>query len=103
MATDNGGGKISLLDELGQVWQASRSGNPVVAACWQRLDVYDPPVAISQIKHWQPLFLVTNDDHVWVFLEIDQGWHDCGPWPGGPVPTSETTWGAMKDKFRKGE
>jgi hypothetical protein len=28
-----------------------------------------------------------------------EGWHNCGPWPGGAVETKQESWGNLKGKY----
>jgi len=81
-----------VLDYLGQVWYM-RYG------CWERRPQADPPVPVSEIKLWSYYTIVTNDDSVWELRGGDSVWEQCGPWPGGPIPTSPNTWGGVKSKY----
>jgi hypothetical protein len=79
-----------VLDQLGQVWYMHNG-------CWERRTEADPPVPVSEIKLWSYYTVVTNDDTVWA--HHGGPWEQCGPWPGGPVPTSPDTWGGVKGKY----
>jgi hypothetical protein len=58
-----------------------------------------PPVPVSTIKFWKQNLLVTKDNQAWVRDNTIHSWSSCGPWPGGPVPTSPSTWGGVKGKY----
>lgn len=90
------GAELLALDQNGLVWISQGPGR-----CWVRESLYDPPMPVGQIKFWQYGSIVTTDNHVWM-ADLVNGhyqWHDCGAWPGAPLPTHQSTWGKVKAKF----
>jgi hypothetical protein len=90
------------LDENGQVWNIKGNYFSGEWFCWERNSEYDPPVPVNQIKFWTPDRMITTGNVFWTYDTGPGGyreWHNCGPWPGGPVPTSPNTWGDLKGKF----
>ena len=85
-------GASYLLDENNQVWEF-----PGPDGTWTRAATYDPPVPIENIKFWNGGELITWGNVAW---REGGGWHNCGPWPGGTVPTNQSTWGATKEQFK---
>jgi hypothetical protein len=84
----------TVLDRLGQVWRASND------QCWVRDALFDPPVPVSDIREWGYGQFVTNSWELWTVDSSGQ-WHNCGPWPGQPVPTEQNSWGDIKTKLNK--
>lgn len=92
-----------FLDDTGNTWEINPGlyGQPV--QCWTLSEQsLSPPVPVNQIKFWDGARLVTNDNRGWVLVGLNgvpERWHDCGPWPGGPVSTQQSTWGKIKSTF----
>ena len=86
------------LDRFGQTWNTASHVDPV---CWARVPIRDAPIPVEQIVYWSQVSAYDTNGDWWVFTGL--GWDNCGPWPGAPVPTSQSTWGAVKEEFGKGE
>jgi hypothetical protein len=93
------GGTVAL-DEYGHTWWVA-----LTEPHWRLLDQWsdypaDLPVAVSDVKLWSYRFLITQDNIAWL-LPDDTGalWINCGPWPGGSVPTAPNTWGGVKSLY----
>ena len=87
------GNDALFLDRLGQVWQSTMSTEP---ACWERRSDHDPPLPVTDIQVWSPSSILALNGDVWVRGEA---WHNCGPWPGTPLPTTPSNIGNVKDKY----
>ena len=90
-----------VLDEYGVVWYLRTNNDD---PRWERYSGghYYPtelPVPVSQIKLWSAGTLITQDNVAWRVSDDSYLWVNCGPWTGGPVPTSPTTWGGVKGKY----
>jgi hypothetical protein len=82
----------NFLDEHGTVWTFEYGDG-----WWSSPEVL--PVTASQIKFWTQFQIVTVDNVGW--SKDSEGWHLVGPWPGGqPVPTDNSSWGAIKSKLK---
>jgi hypothetical protein len=100
------GGSGVALDQNGQAWIITGNGSLCCEwLCWERSPHFDPPVPVNLIKFWTPDKIITTDDVFWAY---GPGWptgafewHNCGPWPGSPVPTSPNTWGGVKSDYKK--
>lgn len=78
-----------MIEQNSDVWELDFLG-------WDRIG-YVPPVPLDDIKLWTRNALVTFENTGYFFR--DGHWNDCGPWPGGSVPTSKNTWGSVKGKY----
>lgn len=82
------------VDADGSAWWF----NPGSYICWTRRPEYDPPVSLSEIKHYGGAVIITHDNIAWMIN--NDVWQDCGPWPGSqPVPTNNSSWGEIKDRL----
>ena len=62
--------------------------------------VFDVTLPVDQIKLWGADTIVTEDNTAWALDFGGTGeWYNCGPWPGGAVPTSPESWGGVKGKY----
>jgi hypothetical protein len=89
-----------VLDEYGQVLEivVDHTGTGWFPAS-ERTNYPPLPVPVSQVKLWSAGVLVTEDNSAWRVDSISHQWVNCGPWPGGAVPTSPTAWGGVKGKY----
>ena len=62
---------------------------------------YDSPIPVASIEFWELGHVLATNGDVWARTGIGNNWATCGPWPGGAVPTSENTWGSVKDKYKE--
>lgn len=69
-----------ILDYLGQVWGYDTDR-------YVRMQTYDPPVPVSDIRFWTQFGFVTRFNEVWDWR--GDGFRNCGPWPGLPAATEE--------------
>ena len=89
-----------LVDDNGNRWRFTYDYVTGAITCWEPAGIANlPPVDPHEVKFWQGWMVVTRDNYVWVRNDQAQTWQDCGPWPGGPVPTSPDTWGGVKGKY----
>ena len=90
-----------VLDQYGVVWNLrTNNDNPR----WDRFSggryyPADLPVPVSDVKLWSAGTLITQDNVAWRVSDDSYQWVSCGPWPGGPVPTSPNTCGGVKGKY----
>ena len=81
-----------VLDINGEVWLVSHPFS------WIRISDYDPPSTVppENIVYWSHAAFMTAQGDMW--QKTDQ-WYNCGHPPGGPVPTDNSSWGAIKEKL----
>ena len=92
------------LDEYGNHWRvyasAAESG---WFLCSEGGVDCAPQIPVSQIKFWGDRLIITQDNVAWAYTNKDpvRGWHNLGPWPGGPVSTEQSTWGEIKGEYKQ--
>jgi hypothetical protein len=87
----NGGGHFWVLDEDGIVWYIDPDTG------WYQSPAL--PVPVSQVKFWTRYSLVTFDHQTWFYR--NDAWEHVGSWPGSQTPVQESSWGAIKARFRE--
>ena len=91
-----------VLDEYGQAWEivVDHTGTGWFPLSEREECPPNLPVPASQVKLWSGGCLVTQDNVAWRVNPVSpREWVNCGPWPGGPVPTSPNTWSGVKGKY----
>jgi len=94
-----GSNALVALDRFGQIWACN--GSNVNPLCWEQVTSGEPPlpIPISEIETWYFRSLLAKNGDFWVVHELD--WNNCGPWPGGTIPTTPSSMGEMKNKYRE--
>ena len=83
-----------VLDRLGNSWDFPGD-------CWNPGNpLFSVPIPVADIKFWTPVIFLAKNGDLWRNTTGAAGWVNCGPWPGAPVPTSEDSWGSVKDKYK---
>ena len=87
------GNAFSILTGDGRILLVTTSGFSFVR---------DIPLSVADVAFYlgDDEGIVAKNGDVWKIDPADGSWIDLGPPPGGVVPTSESTWGAIKDQFK---
>lgn len=61
------------------------------------------PISPDQVLYWDAPGGNVVDKNGDFWSDRDQGWHNYGKPPVGPVANEQSTWGKVKSKFRGGD
>ena len=98
-------GQYYLLKTNGDMWIFKVVSGVVTCISGNTEEGPGLPVPLSQIRDWTWMRVITWDNRLWYWAGSPvASWHSgIIPCLDSPVPTGNSTFGAIKEKFRQGD